>query len=595
MKIYKYQILIIAILAASFSMLQTNFLQREDITYIGQFIILLVGILSIKGNLRLVVSLSFLLVADFLYYLLVYKMGLNTDDKIVAIFSSFSYFFSFNIFAFGLVMQTRNNFFKFFRKKSELFVSIFLMITAFYYILVPGILKLIEHGPTYGHLSNIITLTSSLPLAIIGYVFITNGSKIKNQPLLIGFFILSVLDIGIQLETIKYGNLKFSLYDIFWFLGVFFISYGAKDFSFKNEALNEKMSIVSLVKNIFFISALVTVLIFTTLVNSVVETTPMYSIFIIASIFLFGTALSNLLSSRIKAYNKSIQTILNNHSENEIDSIIENSTLEFSESFFSIYKNISERNYAELENERQRLDQSKKIYRQMAHDIASPLRVLYSISNVDFVDSKSKEMLKEATQRVRTIAEDILNKGNTSNNAIGNQKNVIPIAEVHSVVSNLIKEKKIEFSSKKKFEFLFDPKENIFPNNLKVHGNSKELTRVISNVLNNSIEALPHEKYGQIKVLIEQKIEFIQILISDSGVGFPSSVLAHSFDSPITAGKPFGNGIGLFSAFKTLQKHNGQIEIGNDHGAFVQLRLRILDNKIVEEFKHLDEFLNETT
>lgn len=595
MKIYKYHFLIVFIFSLCAGIIQFTHIDRADVTYIGQFAILLIGIFNVKSKWTFRLSLWSLLFADFLYYILVYKLNLGTGDRSVVVYSSFLYLISFLLFALPLMHQSLTIFAKTIRRTSELFVSAFFIVIAGYYILVPGLLKFISSGPDFGHLSNIITLCSSLPLVIISYIFLTNDNKIKNQPTLVGFFILGVLDIGIQLETIKYGNLKFSSYDLFWLLGVFFISFGAKDFALEKETLKEQKSIVGLIKNMFFISALVSISVFSFLVKDNFEVSPMYFIFLTVSIFIFGIILSTLISRKISSYNETIKNLLVQPVETTIDTVVQNSPVEFSESIFAVYQNIIERNASELKTEKTRLLKTQDIYRQMAHDITSPLSVLHLISSKSQIDESANTLLQQATQRVRSIAEDILSKGHISKREIEKHQSIISLIDIKNMLKKLVEEKKIEFISKKqniKMHIQFNDKD--VSDQIKCHANEKELSRVFSNLLNNASEALPREYGGEILISAYKYESYLILRIKDNGTGFSNEVLNHKFDYPITMGKEAGHGIGLFGAVRTMQRWNGHLELKNEEGAVVHLKLKLVQSEASEEFIQLDKFLSDT-
>lgn len=591
MKLYKYQILIILIFSFCVALLQINYFNREDVTYLGQLLVLAIGIFSTSKKPLLKFSLCSLVAADIVYYLLVYKMGLRTEAWSVVTFSSFLYFLSFILMVWTLLRPHYSSFLRVISKRSEFFVIVFFLGIASYYILVPGIVRLLGNGPQIGNLSNIFTLTSSLPLAIVSYIFLTNTTSIHNQPLLVGFFILSVLDIGIQLETIKYGDLKFSYYDIFWFFGVLLISCGIRDFNPNEEYLIERKSIVNLVKKAFFLTALFVFSIFSIVISSSFEVSPMYFIFIVVSTFLIGLIFSGIIHNRISSYNESILSLLGSNSS--ADKVLHNSTVEFSESAFAIYKNISERNLKEIEKEKKYIVETTNLYRKMAHDISSPLSVLQKLSASSLSDEKSKNLLQQATSRVRAIAEDILNKGNNSQNLIEKYQGAMTEVEILDLLQSIVNEKVVEFldfapSTSINFECLSTPSSKV-----RYHANKKELSRVISNILNNSRESTHKKGEVRINVMANPCDEFLEIFIKDSGPGFPQAIINHDFETPISLGKKQGHGIGLFSASRTLKKWNGFLELSNHEGACVLLKLKTFSNDNDESFQQLDQFLSQ--
>ncbi len=84
-------------------------------------------------------------------------------------------------------------------------------------------------------------------------------------------------------------------------------------------------------------------------------------------------------------------------------------------------------------------------------------------------------------------------------------------------------------------------------------------SRMISNLLDNSIDAI--ETSGDISIDIEIENQYLLISITDTGTGVNDNLLPLLFKKGATFNKPKGEGLGLYSAKKFLDKIGGGISI----------------------------------
>lgn len=571
MKIFNYR-LVVTIIFFSGLFSSLYFAQfKEVIIYFCQFVMVSLCILKIGKVNKISLSLSFLLTADFFYYIMVYQFGFNTESGQVVLSSSFFYGASFCLITWFLVSQNLRKFAQISKRASELSILSVFVLISINYILIPGFQKFLAQGFNFGSLSNIISLLTSLPLVWVCYIFLTNSPSMRQSSPLIGFLILGVLDIGLQLETIIYGNLKFTLYDVLWFFGTYLISvstYGRLG----NYANLVESSLVNLVTKIVFISAMVPSFIIFVLIKSTFQISPMYFIFLVVSIFILGLSFSKVLGQKLDKYNKLLSSVVVKNQNINLEQLLINVPHEFKSSIVSVYSSVMNSELADLKSQKIKLIDNLSIYRRMAHDIASPLSVLEVISTVggDF-NKEKRDLLSLATQRVRNIAEDIILREKNSNSDLCDITVQLTTEEVSCIIRDILSEKEFEYqflNANIKIEFF-----NFLNENLSVIAEKKELTRILSNLINNSKDALVNVVNPSISILAFTKQDSVVIRVCDNGLGFSPQVLEHRFDSPITELKVNGQGIGLFSTHKKILKWNGKFKIKNDMGAIVELTL----------------------
>ena len=93
-----------------------------------------------------------------------------------------------------------------------------------------------------------------------------------------------------------------------------------------------------------------------------------------------------------------------------------------------------------------------------------------------------------------------------------------------------------------------------------VWGLAKNIRMVFTNLLNNAIEAIPHN--GIIEINQEVIGDVIHITISDNGVGLPKDMLLQSNDELYTT-KENGTGVGLRFCRSAIAKQGGQFQLQN--------------------------------
>ena len=84
-----------------------------------------------------------------------------------------------------------------------------------------------------------------------------------------------------------------------------------------------------------------------------------------------------------------------------------------------------------------------------------------------------------------------------------------------------------------------------------------EIFQAITNLLLNSIEALPHS--GNLHVRVAMRRSNAIITIADNGTGIPESMRGTLFDS-FKSNKPEGNGLGLWIVKEIVHGHGGTIQ-----------------------------------
>ncbi|UOF02640.1 sensor histidine kinase [Bdellovibrio reynosensis] len=198
-----------------------------------------------------------------------------------------------------------------------------------------------------------------------------------------------------------------------------------------------------------------------------------------------------------------------------------------------------------------------QISRQVAHDIRGPLSALTTLNELDHnMAPDRKELLDLAVKRIRGIADDLLSTGVKAAQDI--VQAVPQAAEGHdltTMLEPLVKEYKFAHP-----QVNFAWSKHLYSEKALVQLETIKIQRIVSNLLNNSLEALPaHEATIQL-VLMERENHWL-LQVMDNGKGIPEDILPKLAEEGATHGKQNGHGLGLFDAKKTLQSIGGDLQI----------------------------------
>ncbi len=269
-------------------------------------------------------------------------------------------------------------------------------------------------------------------------------------------------------------------------------------------------------------------------------------------------------------------------------------------------------------------------------DVKSPTQNVYDVfknlaSNHIILVSKTitEEKRNEEKKAIKKIAHDLSNiLTNTLNSAeiiklnVDNENTNLPILD--SIINNtirssemidalfeenfLINQKKFPLDIFKLIKGFEQSLKSSLPDNIKfevrkvgritnVIGNPSDLYRVLLNLCTNSIEAMPNG--GDINIQISKlalplenefgnaKGEFVQIVISDTGVGIPSTKISKVFDLNFsTKEKGSESGFGLNIVKEIIEDHNGKITVESveNEGTTFKFLLPAEEKISIEEF-----------
>jgi signal transduction histidine kinase len=216
---------------------------------------------------------------------------------------------------------------------------------------------------------------------------------------------------------------------------------------------------------------------------------------------------------------------------------------------------------------------------QVAHDIRSPLAALDSaLKDVSQLPEERRLVVRSAVSRIRDIANDLIEK----NRRLGASADDVsspqgPSAEEPSVqllsshVEPLVTEKRLQFRSKA--GIVIDSRLEAGSYGLFARIQPAEFKRVLSNLVNNSVEALAGA--GMVVVSLSNDGGQAVLKVEDDGQGMPPEVLARLGERGFTHGKAGGSGLGLHHARAAVESWAGTLSVQSQPGRGTAVTLRL--------------------
>lgn len=208
-----------------------------------------------------------------------------------------------------------------------------------------------------------------------------------------------------------------------------------------------------------------------------------------------------------------------------------------------------------MRTEYAKMESAHRIAEQVAHDIRSPLSALRILGQkMARGGDANGELIHHVAERLDGISTDLLRTYRPA------AKPTSPVTPLNAELNRAVDEKSLTLENGKiELRKLLAPDVNV-----RIEPN--EFHRMISNLINNSIEAFPHTDIGWIEVSTESKGTEICIRVTDNGPGIPADVLKQIGQRGQTFGKESGTGLGLFHAHQTAKQMNGRCELASTVG-----------------------------
>ncbi|MEZ4816118.1 MAG: sensor histidine kinase [Bdellovibrionota bacterium] len=200
------------------------------------------------------------------------------------------------------------------------------------------------------------------------------------------------------------------------------------------------------------------------------------------------------------------------------------------------------------------------IYKQVAHDIRSPISALQVVlKNKDKFAPELHDVLSLAIDRIKEIAAELSKKsmGDIS------QKNEIHVDLLIEAIKKLMTEMKVAYKDKSNLTLSLNIKRDANAINSKLNLNLPAIKRALSNLINNAAEATLLN--GTVELIVCIEVTQLHICIRDDGIGMSNETLKKLGERGFSYGKESlentGSGLGYNYAQKVINELNGNITV----------------------------------
>lgn len=211
-----------------------------------------------------------------------------------------------------------------------------------------------------------------------------------------------------------------------------------------------------------------------------------------------------------------------------------------------------------------------RLSRQVAHDIRGPLTALMTLSKLGHDETSEKQQLLQlAAERIQGIADDLLKQGSKE------KQHLAPLPKVSSEATISLKEQTRNLIREYRFanrHISMELHEHLGEASDLVKFEKIKFQRILSNILNNAIEALP-ESDPTITITLMAKSKGLMLLVMDNGCGIPEEEISKVLEEGYSYQKNTGSGLGLYDAAKTLKEAGGDLQVTSRLGIGTQILL----------------------
>ncbi|MCW5589343.1 MAG: HAMP domain-containing histidine kinase [Legionellales bacterium] len=191
---------------------------------------------------------------------------------------------------------------------------------------------------------------------------------------------------------------------------------------------------------------------------------------------------------------------------------------------------------------------------QVAHDIRSPVAAIQMLSKENcLLPENTRKSLKDAAARIQDIANNLLSQYKTGAKDTAEQNSLFLISDA---ISAVVSEKKLQYSERKlNLHIQAQGDANL----AFIYSDPINFKRMLSNLLNNSIEAIGEE--GSISIVLHSSQDYVDVRITDDGCGMSSVKIANILNGNITSTKNQGSGLGLQHARDFMKNAAAKFDI----------------------------------
>ncbi|MGD9642922.1 MAG: sensor histidine kinase [Elusimicrobiales bacterium] len=193
---------------------------------------------------------------------------------------------------------------------------------------------------------------------------------------------------------------------------------------------------------------------------------------------------------------------------------------------------------------------------QVAHDIRSPLAALGAAARGLDLPEDKRTLVDGSIARMQGIADDLLRRYRAPGAAAARPET----CALAGLIEQVLAEKRIQHKDRADVKIDFQSNAD----GVKAAVDPKELQRIISNLVNNSVEAFSGP--GTVAVRLAATDGKVLIEVKDDGKGIPAEILGRLGAKGETHGKAGGTGLGLYHARTSAESWGGSLRIESAPG-----------------------------
>lgn len=225
-----------------------------------------------------------------------------------------------------------------------------------------------------------------------------------------------------------------------------------------------------------------------------------------------------------------------------------------------------------LREEQRSLEQIRRVQAQVAHDIRSPLAALnVAVGKLqEGVPEGSRHLLRSAADRIKVIANDLLDKNRPAQQDQRGMELPVTSSPLSRLIDEVVSEKRLQYASSR---IKIDAIEDKQSYGLFIAVNEGELKRVLSNLIDNAVEASISLSHVTIRTVTED--QHVLLTVSDTGKGVPVEILPRLGEQGFTHDKPRGSGLGLHHARSFIEQCSGTLTIRSEVGTGTTVEIKL--------------------
>ena len=227
----------------------------------------------------------------------------------------------------------------------------------------------------------------------------------------------------------------------------------------------------------------------------------------------------------------------------------------------------------EKETTKRQTQAISELARQVRHDYKSPLMAIKSVMDKAVgLTHFEKKTLSVSYNRMMSMLNDLSHENiKEVLNLKSKDRKLKALTHVYSSVLSVVQEKGTRLGEQDNIKIKISCSDE--DKRAYILIDDMELQRVLSNIIENSLEAI--QGSGEVSIAMKVNDSNLEIKITDNGKGIPEEILNRIGQKGYSFGKKNGEGLGLYSSIQKVEHWGGTLRIqsNEDEGATVTILL----------------------